>query len=88
MQPTPFQTVVRHLTRDQAPRVWSLLISVFGDLAQDPGARISGLLLRHMTERIGIKPEAMRVAIHRLRKDGWIDSQRHGRTSVYFLTPR
>ncbi|TNF22644.1 MAG: PaaX family transcriptional regulator, partial [Rhodobacteraceae bacterium] len=31
---------------------------------------------------------AMRVAIHRLRKDGWIDSQRHGRTSVYFLTPR
>lgn len=86
MQITPFQSVVERLTRDQTPRVWSLLISVFGDLAQDPGSRISGSLLRHMTEQIGIKPEAMRVAIHRLRKDGWIDSQRMGRNSAYFLT--
>ncbi|MFP7674814.1 PaaX family transcriptional regulator C-terminal domain-containing protein [Marivita sp. S0852] len=86
MHSTAFQTVVERLTRDQTPRVWSLLISVFGDLAQDQGARISGSLLRHITEQIGIKPEAMRVAIHRLRKDGWIDSERHGRTSVYFLT--
>lgn len=86
MQTTPFQSVVERLTRDQTPRVWSLLISVFGDLAQDPGSRISGSLLRHMTEQIGIKPEAMRVAIHRLRKDGWIDSERMGRNSAYFLT--
>ncbi|MDU9005526.1 PaaX family transcriptional regulator C-terminal domain-containing protein [Sedimentitalea todarodis] len=86
MQTTPFQTVVNRLTKDQTPRVWSLLISVFGELAQEQGSRISGSLLRHMTERIGIKPEAMRVAIHRLRKDGWIDSERQGRTSAYFLT--
>ncbi|TNF17581.1 MAG: PaaX family transcriptional regulator, partial [Rhodobacteraceae bacterium] len=64
------------------------MISVFGVLAQDESARIIGPLLRLLTERIGITPAAMRVAIHRLRKDGWIDSQRHGRTSVYFLTPR
>ena len=88
MQMTAFQTVVDHLTQDETPRVWSLLISVFGDLSQDKGARISGSLLRHMTEMIGIKPEAMRVAIHRLRKDGWIESERQGRTSVYFLTAR
>lgn len=87
MQTTPFQSVVERLTRDQTPRVWSLLISVFGDLAQDPGARVSGSLLRRITEQIGIKPEAMRVAIHRLRKDGWIGSERMGRNSVYFLTP-
>ncbi|GAA6189763.1 PaaX family transcriptional regulator C-terminal domain-containing protein [Litorivita sp. NS0012-18] len=86
MKPTPFQTVINHLTRDQIPRVWSFLISVFGELTQDTGARISGNLLRHISEQVGIKPEAMRVAIHRLRKDGWIDSERHGRTSTYFLT--
>jgi phenylacetic acid degradation operon negative regulatory protein len=86
MQTTSFQSVVKELTDDQTPRVWSLLVTVFGELAQEKGARISGLLLRHMSERIGIKPEAMRVAIHRLRKDGWIDSQRTGRTSAYFLT--
>lgn len=62
------------------------MISVFGELTQDKGARISGNLLRHISEQVGIKPEAMRVAIHRLRKDGWIDSERHGRNSAYFLT--
>lgn len=86
MQPTPFENLVKHLTDDQTPRVWSLLLTVFGELAQDQGAHISGLLLRQISERIGIKPEAMRVAIHRLRKDGWIDSKRNGRTSSYFLT--
>ena len=86
MRATPFQTVVKHLTMGQTPRVWSFLISVFGELAQDRGARISGPLLRHITGQIGIKPDAMRVAIHRLRKDGWIDSERQGRTSTYFLT--
>jgi phenylacetic acid degradation operon negative regulatory protein len=86
MRTTSFNTVVRNLTEGQSPRVWSLLISVFGDLAQKEGSRISGALLRQLTEAIGIKPEAMRVAIHRLRKEGWIDSQRNGRTSVYFLT--
>lgn len=87
MQSTSFNTIVGHLTLGQSPRVWSLLISVFGDLAQKEGAKISGSLLRQLTEKIGIKPEAMRVAIHRLRKEGWIDSERNGRTSVYFLTP-
>jgi len=86
MQTSSFQSAIKELTDDQTPRVWSLLVTVFGELAQDKGARISGLLLRHISERIGVKPEAMRVAIHRLRKDGWIDSQRTGRTSAYFLT--
>ncbi len=87
MQSPSFTAAVSHLTQDQNPRVWSLLISVFGDLAQDEGSQVSGALLSQLTEKIGIKPEAMRVAIHRLRKEGWIDSQRIGRNSVYFLTP-
>ncbi|WP_187428370.1 Transcriptional repressor PaaX [Roseobacter fucihabitans] len=88
MPTTSFQDISRYLTQDQTPRVWSFLISVFGELAQDTGAKISGALLSRITEEIGIKPEAMRVAIHRLRKDGWIDSLRAGRSSSYFLTPR
>lgn len=86
MQNRSFHDIVLHLTDEQTPRVWSLLVTVFGELAQDKGARISGSLLRALCELIGIKPEAMRVAIHRLRKDGWIDSERSGRNSAYFLT--
>lgn len=87
MQAPLFQNLTKHVTYNRTPRVWSLLVTVFGELAQDRDARISGLLLRHLSEHIGIKPEAMRVALHRLRKDGWIDSERTGRTSAYFLTP-
>jgi len=86
MQTAPFQSIVTQLTGGQTPRVWSLLVTVFGELAQDQGARISGSLLRRICAGIGIKPEAMRVALHRLRKDGWVESERSGRTSTYFLT--
>ncbi len=87
MQATSFQNLTGHVTFGTTPRVWSLLVTVFGELAQDADAQISGSLLRNLSEHIGIKPEAMRVALHRLRKDGWIDSERTGRTSDYFLTP-
>lgn len=87
MDDADFDLLIQAIGGDQAPRVWSLLVSVFGELAQDPSARISGAVLGQMTALIGIKPEAMRVALHRLRKDGWIKSQRAGRTSHYVLTP-
>ncbi len=86
MQVASFQHLTEHVTFGTTPRVWSLLVTVFGELAQDVDAQISGALLRNLCKHIGIKPEAMRVALHRLRKDGWIDSTRTGRTSDYFLT--
>lgn len=81
-----FQAYVDALIRDDPPRVWSFIVTIFGDLAQAPGSQISGSVLTRITELAGIKPEAMRVAIHRLRKDGWIDSRKYGRTSTYSLT--
>ena len=81
-----FAPLVQKLTAGQTHRVWSVLITVFGDLAQDPGQWISGPTLNSIMTEIGIKPEATRVALHRLRKDGWITSRRVGRHSDYGLT--
>lgn len=83
---TEFENLMTTFTADQTPRVWSLLVTVFGELAQDDGAQISGATLSKLTAHMGIKPEAMRVALHRLRKDGWIENHRSGRTSAYSLT--
>lgn len=74
------------LTGGEMPRVWSLLVTVFGDLTLDTGGALSGAALNQITGAIGIKPEAVRVALHRLRKDGWIESERRGRQSRYRLT--
>jgi len=81
-----FDTCAQILTDPQNQRVWSIIVSLFGDLAQKPGDRLSGSALSRIIMPMGIKPEAIRVALHRLRKDGWIDSQRSGRASEHYLT--
>lgn len=82
-----FAACIKALTGDETPRVWSLVVTLFGDLAQAPGAEISGPALTQIFDPIGIKPQALRVALHRLRKDGWIESRKAGRSSLYRLTP-
>lgn len=74
------------LTAGAPLRTWSLIVTIFGDMARAPGAEIPGPVLSALTRTMGVKPEAMRVALHRLRKDGWIDARRAGRVSLYFLT--
>ena len=82
-----FENAVARLKDPGNQRVWSIIVSLLGDMAQDPKDRISGGALTRIIGPMGIKPEAIRVALHRLRKDGWIDSSRSGRTSEHFLTP-
>lgn len=67
-------------------RVWSLMISLFGDLALDTDQAIDGPVLSAMMSLLQVKPEATRVALHRLRNDGWIASQKSGRISRHSLT--
>jgi phenylacetic acid degradation operon negative regulatory protein len=81
-----FEASIAQLTDLQNLRVWSIIVSLFGDLAQKPGDQISGTTLTQIITPMGIKPEAIRVALHRLRKDGWIESTRSGRASVHYLT--
>lgn len=69
-------------------KVWSVLVTVFGDRAAERQAHIAGPDLSRLLEPLGIKPEALRVALHRLRKDGWIDSDKTGRISLYQMTER
>lgn len=81
-----FDEIVEELTRCTDSRTWSIIVTIFGDLAQNPMDEISGPLLSSLTSKIGIKPQAMRVALHRLRRDGWIITEKLGRTSKHRLS--
>ncbi len=81
-----FPDCVKALNDPRNQRVWSIIVTVFGDLAQRPGDRLSGAALSRIIEPLGVRPEAIRVALHRLRKDGWLESAREGRESRHFLT--
>ncbi len=80
------EAAIDALTTGGELRTWSLIVTIFGDLARAEGAEISGPVLSALTRRVGVRPEAMRVALHRLRKDGWIETRRDGRVSHYQLT--
>lgn len=67
-------------------RVWSLMVTLFGDLAQAQGSTIDGPTLSAIMAEMDIRPEAVRVALHRLRNDGWIGSEKSGRTGRHALT--
>ncbi len=81
-----FKSLIADLVGADAPRVWSLLVTVFGDLAQTGDMDVSSGVLNAIAAQVGLKPEATRVALHRLRKDGWIEGRRVGRRSSYTLT--
>ncbi|KIN62748.1 PaaX domain protein [Sulfitobacter noctilucicola] len=83
-----FFTLTEDLRGLGGRRVWSLMISLFGDLVQDEGQTISGPTLSAIMAALHVKPEAARVALHRLRNDGWIDSDKLGRISRHSLTAK
>ncbi|MEC7764859.1 MAG: PaaX family transcriptional regulator C-terminal domain-containing protein [Pseudomonadota bacterium] len=68
-------------------KVWSVVVTIMGDLCRDPEDRIEGPLLTRLVEGMGINNQALRVALHRLKRDGWIEAERDGRVSTYALTP-
>lgn len=81
-----YATVCDRLLALGGHRVWSLLVTVFGDLAAKENAVLAGPVLSELMTRLAVRPAATRVALHRLRNDGWITSSKTGRHSFHGLT--
>ena len=69
-------------------KVWSLVMTALGDLAPAEGTSVSGPALSAIVGRFGVRPETLRVALHRLRRDGWAETARSGRTARHGLSPK
>ena len=86
MQDTDLQKDIQLVAECGPIRVWSLVVTILGDLCQHPEDYLPGRTLNMLVERLGINNQALRVALHRLRRDGWIRTERDGRASNYFLS--
>lgn len=87
--PDPVQDPSPEIARllDCGPlKTWSVVVTILGDLLRNPADRIHGRSLAALTGPMGIADPALRVALHRLKKDGWIQSARDGRESTYWLS--
>lgn len=81
-----FQTLSDGLLPASEVKVWSVIVTILGDLVPLDGQGLDGPILTALIEKMGIQPQAMRVALHRLKKDGWIESDRNGRIGIYRLS--
>lgn len=82
----PLQPIINALHREGRLRVWSLVITIFGDSVQHRGGEISNVRLQQLLGRIGVERGTLRTALSRLVKDGWVEADRTGRSSLYRLS--
>lgn len=66
-------------------RVWSLVITVFGDAVLPRGGEIWLGSLQELLQRLHVEPSALRAAMSRLTADGWLCRIKAGRKSFYRL---
>ncbi|MEO0390152.1 MAG: PaaX family transcriptional regulator C-terminal domain-containing protein [Pseudomonadota bacterium] len=65
-----------------------MIATAFGDLVLQTDEAIPGPVLSALMAEMRIRPEATRVALHRLRGEDWITSEKAGRTSLHRLTAK
>ena len=71
----PLAPVIAALHAEGRPRVWSLVITVFGDSVQPRGGSIATVRLQRLLERVGVTSGTLRTALSRLRRDGWVEAE-------------
>lgn len=86
----PVRGLADALGQAGALKLWSVVVTCLGDVSQartgPAPAEVSGPALSALVDRIGLQPQAMRVALHRLKRDGWLESRREGRIGHHRLS--
>lgn len=65
----------------------ALVLDLFGDYLRYAGSEARLADITELLAVFGIEPATVRVTLSRLRKEGWFDTRRVGRETVYSLTP-
>jgi phenylacetic acid degradation operon negative regulatory protein len=65
----------------------SLLVTVWGDTVRPRGGEIGAVTLIRLMAPLGISPRAVRAALSRMTRRGWLSRRRTGRRAFYALTP-
>src|SRR5690606_38240402 len=77
--------LVRRLHERGRLRVWSLVVTAFGDAVVPRGGRIALAVLQELMGRLDVEPGALRTAMSRLAADRWVERERVGRNSFFEL---
>ncbi|MBV1705638.1 MAG: phenylacetic acid degradation operon negative regulatory protein PaaX [Hyphomicrobiales bacterium] len=78
-------SIIKHLNA-RPLRTWSLIISLFGDAVVPRGGEVDLATLSAFCAGLDIDVGAVRTALSRLVRDGWLTRQKRGRNSFYRLS--
>jgi phenylacetic acid degradation operon negative regulatory protein len=67
---------------------WSLVISLFGDAVVPRGGVVGLSTIVEVMGALGVDAGAVRTAMSRLARDGWVERTKRGRNAFYRLTAR
>ena len=85
MTPDP---LIQAFQAEGRPRVWSLIVTILGDMALPRGGRFATSVFAGILDPLGISESALRTALSRLAQDGWVLASKEGRISHFRLTPQ
>jgi len=81
-------TLAAQLHASGSLKVWSLIITFFGDSIVNRGGNVSANTVHTVLDRVNIGSGAVRTAFSRLAGDGWVERQKQGRRSYFQLTDK
>ena len=83
---SPLDRFLSRLIKSDPPRAKSLCVSLLGDaLAPHGGAIWLGDLIELLAP-LGINERLLRTSVFRLVAQNWLQSERHGRRSLYLIS--
>ncbi|HEY0296833.1 MAG TPA: phenylacetic acid degradation operon negative regulatory protein PaaX [Bordetella sp.] len=84
--PSPLDRFLGRLLKADPPRAKSLCVSLLGDAVVPHGGAIwlGGLI--ELLGPVGINERQLRTSVFRLVAQGWLQTERHGRRSLYLLS--
>ncbi|MFZ5689820.1 MAG: PaaX family transcriptional regulator C-terminal domain-containing protein [Pseudomonadota bacterium] len=82
----PIASLLRQFHARKPVRIWSLIVTLYGDAIVPRGGSIWIGSLIEIMALFGIDPGHVRTAVSRLSSDGWLASTKRGRASYYRLT--
>ena len=85
---TDIEPLLKQLHSQGRLRVWSLIITFFGDSILNKGGEVEASRIKVLMQAMRIVPGTLRTALSRLTTDNWLERYKNGKSTVYRLGDR
>ena len=80
------EPLLTHLHNQGRLRVWSLIITFFGDSILEKGGEVEASRIKALMQAMNIEAGTLRTALSRLTNDNWLERYKIGKNTIYRLS--